>query len=955
MPSIERRGRMESSGSSVPEAQPLVETKKRGAPRALLAILVAIIIVLAAALAYVSLRTSPGPAAPGPSGTLSVQSATPTAQQGSLQLFTLTNLRSDAYAIVHFGDGSIVNTNVSSFTHIYNTPGTYLIYADEYGSTNGTKFANTANALIKVTVVASVPFQLAQYVSVPTIYFNTTQNPSAPIVAAGSPVYLYGAFGEKSQLRDTENSFLNITTVGGVVVKQYTNTSDVVSIDHYSWDFGNGQTRDVSANGSTSLPATNPVTATYANQALYTALLTLTSVETLTVHYTNLRTGVTFTNTTVVNTYASTVGVTLAVGTWALFTSKANVPSPGVITEIVNSPGGPFSFDPQIDYETTGFEVVVNTQATLIFYNGSSTTDWFPYIASAIPTVANGGISSDFKNYTFHIRSGMKFSNGDPITAYDVWYSTIRAMLFGGGTPGTPDWIIAQYLIPRNAPPFFVPFSPIVTAANKQVAFNAIMAGVSCDIMATGLCDRSAQSVIFHLSTAQPASLFFTAINDPLGMGILDASWLISIGAGITFSPDGFLAYQQQSVEGFYNTQVQFHPVASGPYQINTYVPSTTVVLTPNPGFPGIANIPKQVNTIILNWVSSPAVGYQLFASGQGDIVTGLPPPYFQTINNTLVRNRQAVIQGPFSSITEFFAVFNVNTTISMLASAIGPGFTIPADYFANTLVREAFAYAWNYTNYVDNILGNKKYGFNFGTNYCGVIVQGLPYYVPPTGLTGCPSFDLAKAKSLLYQSGMYNVTVNFPVVVPTGDTTDFTASIAWARYLNLIDPHITMSPVNVNFDTIIGLSVPGANPMPLYFLGWIADYPYPSDYTDAMYLVGGTYPGPNGWDAGYLSGLASVHPAQASLYTSEGQNYTALNNLIVKADTDTSPSQAAADYAAAEQIAVKLYMYVYTEQATGFWIVKTYITPYQGNWGYQENPTIGAGADSTFFWWVKG
>jgi peptide/nickel transport system substrate-binding protein len=946
---------MEPSGSSEPEAKPLVETKKGGASRALLVVLIAIIVVLAGALAYVSLRLLPGPAPPpAPSGALSVESATPTAQQGALQLFTLTNLRSDAYAIVHTGDGETVTTSASSFTHIYNTPGTYLVYAEEYGTTNNTKFADTANALIKVTVVASIPFQLAQYVSVPTIYFNATQNPSAPIVATGSPLYLYGAYGEISQLRDSENSFLNITRVGAVVVKQYTNTSDVVSVDHYSWDFGNGQTQDVSAGGS-SLPATNPVTATYAKQGLYTASLTLVTVETLTVQYTNLATGVTFTNTTVVNTYPTTVGATIPVGSWSLFTSKANVPSPSVITEIVNSPGGPFSFDPQVDYETTGFEVVVNTQATLIFYNGSSTTDWFPYIASAIPTVANGGVSSDFKNYTFHIRPGMKFSNGDPIRAYDVWYSTIRAMLFGGGTPGTADWIIAQYLIPRNAPPYFVPFSPIVNATNKQVAFNAIMKGVSCDIMTGGLCDASAQSVIFHLSTAQPPSLFFTAVNDPLGMGILDASWLVSIGAGITFTPDGFLAYQQQSVEGFYNTQVQFHPVASGPYQINTYVPSTTVVLTPNPGFPGIANIPKQNNTIILDWVSSPAVAYQLFASGQGDIVTILPPPYYQTINSTLVKNKQAVIEGPFPSITEFFAVFNVNITISMLASAIGPGYTIPADYFANTLVREAFAYAWNYTNYVDNILGNTRYGFDFGNNYCGVIVQGLPYYVPPTSLTGCPSFDLAKAKSLLYQSGMYNVSVNFPIVVPTGDTTDYTAAIAWARYLNLIDPNIVMSPAYVNFDTIIGLSVPGANPMPLYFLGWIADYPYPSDYTDAMYLVGGTYPGPNGWDAGYLSGLASAHPGQASIYTSEGQNYTALNNLIVKADTDTSPSQAAADYAAAEQIAVKLYMYVYTFQATGFWIVKKYITPYQGNWGYQENPTIGAGADSCFFWWVKG
>jgi len=39
---------MESSGSSAPEAQPLVEPKKRGGSRALVAVLVVIIVVLRA-------------------------------------------------------------------------------------------------------------------------------------------------------------------------------------------------------------------------------------------------------------------------------------------------------------------------------------------------------------------------------------------------------------------------------------------------------------------------------------------------------------------------------------------------------------------------------------------------------------------------------------------------------------------------------------------------------------------------------------------------------------------------------------------------------------------------------------------------------------------------------------------------------------------------------------------
>ncbi len=56
-----------------------------------------------------------------------------------------------------------------------------------------------------------------------------------------------------------------------------------------------------------------------------------------------------------------------------------------------------------------------------------------PDIAMVVPTVANGGISSDGTTYTIHLNPAAKFSNGDPVTAKDVMYSWNRGAALHGG------------------------------------------------------------------------------------------------------------------------------------------------------------------------------------------------------------------------------------------------------------------------------------------------------------------------------------------------------------------------------------------------------------------------------------------------------------------------------------------------------------------------------------------
>ncbi|MFP3320429.1 MAG: ABC transporter substrate-binding protein, partial [Acidilobus sp.] len=679
-------------------------------------------------------------------------------------------------------------------------------------------------------------------------------------------------------------------------------------------------------------------------------------------------------NITTKATYSYTTYYTIAVSSptvpFSLFKPLVTVPNPGTIVVAENAPGGPFSFDPDIDYEAVGYEVILNVYGTLITYYGANTTEFIPMLAEYVPTVGNG-INSNYTEYTFKLRPGLRASNGDPITAYDVWYSVIRDMLCSGGVPGTPGWILTQYLIPN-----YTPFTFVVTAPNDSQGAQEIINAVTYD--------NATDTVTFHLPKPTSPEALFTALSMTLGGAVLDAKWLEQVGAGINFTglynhnmtqlAEAFYQYEQTCNEGNYNTEVQWPPPTAGftgPYYIAAYTPGQSVVLKPNPYWPNnITYIPRPNTTVIIYWVKDPETAYEMFASGQADIVTGLPSSYVPLLQQLEARGQASLYE--FPALAELFFAFNINVSQSALHS-INPAYSMPSWYFANPLVREAFAYAFNYTQYINNILGNAKYHFNFGSPYCGALIQGLDYYIPPSELTGCPTFNLTYARQLMEESGFYNISVYFPIVIASGDTTDFTAAQMWAEALQAIDPNIHAQPIYMPGVTMYGYLVPGQNPMGIYFSGWIADYPLASDFANPIYLQGGFFTSGDGWDVNYLINLSayfnaskvswpglspSVEPQIGKMLWQEAMEYQQLNELILKADEAELANNVTAAYQLfreGENIAIQLYMYVYAYQVTAYWAIKPYMHGYMGMISWEENPDIGGGGDSVYWWWVKG
>jgi peptide/nickel transport system substrate-binding protein len=210
----------------------------------------------------------------------------------------------------------------------------------------------------------------------------------------------------------------------------------------------------------------------------------------------------------------------------------------------VNQSAGSFdTLDPGLAYVTNDWEVLYSTQLLLVnFPNkaGAAGSQLFPEAAKSFPTISKNG-----KTVTFHLRSGLKFNDGGPVTAASyqrAWERILSPKMY------------AQYGI-------FDQLNKMVVGAQK---FTDGKAAHISGISAKGL------TLTFHLVKANP-----TFVN------ILGMQWFGAVKPSMKYtkSSGGILKYP-----------------SAGPYYIATNQPGRLVVLKRNKFYHGsrLAN-PNQI------------------------------------------------------------------------------------------------------------------------------------------------------------------------------------------------------------------------------------------------------------------------------------------------------------------------------------------------------------------------
>ncbi|KAA8921992.1 ABC transporter substrate-binding protein [Thermoplasma sp.] len=660
---------------------------------------------------------------------------------------------------------------------------------------------------------------------------------------------------------------------------------------------------------------------------------------------------------------------------------------PSVVTTFVNAEaetGAYKTLDGAIAYDTVSGEILENVYQFLVMYKGSSSSSFVPELASQLPSTTNGGINTNYanytvttpwhttytvhitpyENYTFHIRSNATWQNGQPVTAWDVYYSYIRTLLFDAGSPETPGWIIAQVLLPGN----YYESNTFWNITQNMTVNNAT------------------NSITFHFQRPLTPNFVFELFSAS-GDFVMDANWIVSHAtaaqpalawkSGLTpyslpWNATGFNEYKAQGSASDYNEYLVNNVMADGPYEIDYIIPSSAVVLVKNPDFnpPGPWFPRAHIDKIVLEYIGETSTRYLQMKSGYAQ-AGGIPSSDWSLVEGLNASHIEYYLSKPSLSI--FWYDFNANVNTTML-STLDKSANMPSALFSVLQIRKAFAYAYNESQYLNTDVGNAIYHVTFAVPYAGMLDAGMLGYQSIAELNATtngqvPYFNLALAK-MYWQEGVktwnnlvnsngnskYDITVapdgdyeymgaplNIPIIIFSADPVDLAGATQWGGYLSSFITGATFPVIPLAFPSILGYQVQGQNPMPIYELGWAPDYPYPTDYLGPMALPENstTYPGPNDMTP-YWIGYNTSNPARNA---TEAYYLQLMIGYYDNGTAAANTSVALMWFHKMNEELINMTFYVYIEQAVDFQIM-SYKVPQSVMIQWEQNVmwTIGAG-----------
>jgi peptide/nickel transport system substrate-binding protein len=511
---------------------------------------------------------------------------------------------------------------------------------------------------------------------------------------------------------------------------------------------------------------------------------------------------------------------------------------PNIDTFYVSSIGMPQTVDPAWSYDTASGELIFNVYDTLIWFEWEKTDTFVPLIAEDwYEGTPDTGYA---KKLVFDIEEGITFQNGAPLTAYDVEYSFERWMVMDRS--GGPTWMIFEPLLGcYHADPSW---------ANDTT--NPIAKAVETD----------GNLVWFNLVGDYSNTIFYQVVAQGWA-SILNEAWATAQGCW-----DGdwshWLDYHNPETSPLDITPVM---MGSGPWMLD-YIDYTaekwSIVMYPGyfQGWPapGASDFVTRCTYLKQSlWATRKTHFLSNDPAAQVDM-TAVPRENVGELEPAVASGEVRYIKD-LSTLTLSPAIFyNFHIPNSTYAPNDSPydgneqfsEYGIPWDFFCDANVRYGFASAFDYDKFISEVyLGEasrpatpliQEVGFD---DLYTEENAGLQWKYDSTAAQTYLQAAWPGRVGLEGETGLWDTGFTMTITYNTGNTARETACTMLKTELESYNTkfHITVQEVDwpTYLDDLVNYPVYKAT-MPIFLIGWLADYPDPHNFFFPFYHTYGDF-----------------------------------------------------------------------------------------------------------------
>ncbi|MBS3788775.1 ABC transporter substrate-binding protein [Candidatus Bipolaricaulota bacterium] len=504
--------------------------------------------------------------------------------------------------------------------------------------------------------------------------------------------------------------------------------------------------------------------------------------------------------------------------------------------------GSASTLDPAYIYDTTSSAIVTQMYENLVRFpmgkadadeldkEGYSLGEFKPMLATKVPTRENGLIrtTDDGKAiYEFPIKTWVTFHNGNNLSPEDVEYTFERVMIYD--RTGGPAWMVLQPLTGYKSVETLVveevseadKFSE-TTEEERIKAFNEyIDPAVEVD----------GGSVIFTLPEPYPPFMSILA-HGANWSAILDKQWAIEEGAWPGTAETWVDYHDPGGGQAPSESPLYDKANGTGPFELENWDKGNEVVFT---RYEDYWRAPAKLERVVYQRVKEFSTRKLKLKNGAADTMgfsLQFLPQVEEMKNVKLYKTLPTVAMNP-----AVFFTTDIPTENNDLVGSGTWGDGIPSNFFNDVKVRKAFAQVFPYQSFIDEI----QYGLGYYTN------APIPKNMQPFYNQELEPYkqNMDKAKQLLKEAHggtLWEKGFQLTILYNSGNNQRKTAGQMIEAMIEQLNPKFEIKVRAVEWSTFLEKLTTGR--MPLFIIGWAADFPDPHNFAKPFAGPKGTFSG---------------------------------------------------------------------------------------------------------------